>query len=44
MLCWPKQTRFAFARILATASFIPPLMGNLLAHFEPCAELERTTD
>ncbi|KXN89108.1 Exportin-T [Leucoagaricus sp. SymC.cos] len=33
-------TRFAFARILATAgptvaSFIPPLMGNLLAHFEP---------
>jgi len=36
----PKQTRFAFARILATtgptiASFIPPLMENLLAHFEP---------
>lgn len=35
-----EQTRFAFARILATvgptvASFIPPLMGNLLAHFEP---------
>ncbi|KAF9444820.1 ARM repeat-containing protein [Macrolepiota fuliginosa MF-IS2] len=33
-------TRFAFARILATAgptvaSYIPPLMGNLLAHFEP---------
>lgn len=35
-----NKTRFAFARILATAgptvaSFIPPLMGNLLAHFEP---------
>ncbi|KNZ81909.1 Exportin-T [Termitomyces sp. J132] len=33
-------TRFAFARILATAGpsvthFIPPLMANLLAHFEP---------
>ncbi|KAE9407804.1 KapM protein [Gymnopus androsaceus JB14] len=33
-------TRFAFARILATAGphvthFIPPLMGNLLVHFEP---------
>ncbi|RDB26055.1 Exportin-T [Hypsizygus marmoreus] len=33
-------TRFAFARILATAGpsvthFIPPLMSNLLAHFEP---------
>ncbi|KAF5342683.1 hypothetical protein D9611_001870 [Ephemerocybe angulata] len=33
-------TRFAFARILATAgtsvtSFIPALMNNLLAHFEP---------
>ncbi|KAJ3865292.1 armadillo-type protein [Lentinula novae-zelandiae] len=33
-------TRFAFARILATAGphvthFIPPLMGNLLIHFEP---------
>ncbi|KAF9532610.1 KapM protein [Crepidotus variabilis] len=33
-------TRFAFARILATAGpnvtrFIPPLMTNLLAHFEP---------
>ncbi|KAJ2924870.1 hypothetical protein H1R20_g12240, partial [Candolleomyces eurysporus] len=33
-------TRFAFARILATAgpsvtTFIPPLMNNLLAHFEP---------
>jgi len=34
------QTRFAFARILATAGpsvtkFIPVLMNNLLAHFEP---------
>jgi exportin-T len=34
------QTRFAFARILATAGprvthFIPTLMTNLLAHFEP---------
>lgn len=34
------QTRFAFARILATAGStvthsIPPLMSNLLAHFEP---------
>lgn len=34
------QTRFAFARILASAGpsvthFIPPLMSNLLAHFEP---------
>ena len=34
------QTRFAFARILATSGpnvthFIPPLMANLLAHFEP---------
>ncbi|KAF9267725.1 ARM repeat-containing protein [Marasmius fiardii PR-910] len=33
-------TRFAFARILATAGttitpFIPPLMSNLLVHFEP---------
>ncbi|KAG5638768.1 pre-tRNA nuclear export protein [Sphagnurus paluster] len=33
-------TRFAFARIIATAGpsvthFIPPLMANLLAHFEP---------
>ncbi|XP_006459374.1 hypothetical protein AGABI2DRAFT_201553 [Agaricus bisporus var. bisporus H97] len=33
-------TRFAFARVLATAgptvvNFVPPLMGNLLAHFEP---------
>ncbi|KAF8910650.1 ARM repeat-containing protein [Gymnopilus junonius] len=33
-------TRFAFARTLATAGptvthFIPPLMSNLLAHFEP---------
>ncbi|KAF8183925.1 armadillo-type protein [Pholiota molesta] len=33
-------TRFAFARILATAGptvthYIPPLMSNLLAHFEP---------
>ncbi|KAG7089605.1 pre-tRNA nuclear export protein [Marasmius oreades] len=33
-------TRFAFARILATAGstithFIPPLMSNLLIHFEP---------
>ncbi|KAF8896374.1 armadillo-type protein [Infundibulicybe gibba] len=33
-------TRFAFARILATAGpkithFIPPLMGNLLTHFQP---------
>ncbi|KDR76202.1 hypothetical protein GALMADRAFT_247461 [Galerina marginata CBS 339.88] len=33
-------TRFAFARILATAGptvthFIPPLMSNLLTHFEP---------
>ncbi|KAI0775191.1 ARM repeat-containing protein [Trametes elegans] len=33
-------TRFAFARILATtgsnvAQLIPPLMANLLAHFEP---------
>ncbi|THH14212.1 hypothetical protein EW146_g6092 [Bondarzewia mesenterica] len=33
-------TRFAFARILATTGpnvthFIPPLMANLLAHFEP---------
>ncbi|KAH6913077.1 KapM protein [Coprinopsis sp. MPI-PUGE-AT-0042] len=33
-------TRFAFARILATAgptvtSYIPPLMNRLLAHFEP---------
>lgn len=33
-------TRFAFARILATTgptvtSYIPQLMGNLLAHFEP---------
>ncbi|KAF8227304.1 ARM repeat-containing protein [Tricholoma matsutake] len=33
-------TRFAFARILASAGpsvthFIPPLMSNLLAHFEP---------
>jgi exportin-T len=36
----PVQTRFAFARILATAGStvthsIPPLMSNLLAHFEP---------
>jgi exportin-T len=35
-----QQTRFAFARILASAGpsvthFIPPLMSNLLAHFEP---------
>lgn len=34
------QTRFAFARILATTGpnvthLIPPLMANLLAHFEP---------
>lgn len=34
------QTRFAFSRILATAGpsvthFIPTLMNNLLAHFEP---------
>jgi Exportin-T len=34
------QTRFAFARIIATTGpnvthFIPPLMVNLLAHFEP---------
>lgn len=34
------QTRFAFARILATTgptitSYIPQLMGNLLTHFEP---------
>lgn len=34
------QARFAFARILATAGptvthYIPPLMTNLLAHFEP---------
>ena len=34
------QTRFAFARILASAGpsvthFIPPLMSNLLTHFEP---------
>jgi hypothetical protein len=34
------QTRFAFARILASAGpsvthFIPPLMSNLLVHFEP---------
>ncbi len=34
------QTRFAFARILATtgsnvAQLIPALMTNLLAHFEP---------
>ncbi|KAF7968962.1 hypothetical protein HWV62_28753 [Athelia sp. TMB] len=33
-------TRFAFARIIATTGpnvthFIPPLMANLLAHFEP---------
>ncbi|GLB40453.1 putative ARM repeat-containing protein [Lyophyllum shimeji] len=33
-------TRFAFARIIATAGpsvthFIPPLMANLLTHFEP---------
>lgn len=36
---WP-QTRFAFARILATTGtsvthLIPSLMSNLLAHFEP---------
>ena len=36
----PVQTRFAFARILATAGStvthsIPPLMSNLLEHFEP---------
>jgi exportin-T len=35
-----EQTRFAFARILACAGpsvthFIPQLMSNLLAHFEP---------
>ena len=39
MLC-VLQTRFAFARILATtgstvADLIPTLMANLLAHFEP---------
>lgn len=40
LIAAPRQTRFAFARILATAGptvthFIPPLMSNLLAHFQP---------
>lgn len=34
------KARHAFARIIATAGstitdFVPPLMNNLLAHFEP---------
>ena len=38
--CVSSQTRFAFARILATmgpsiAHTIPTLMNHLLAHFEP---------
>lgn len=39
------QTRFAFARILATAgpsvtSYIPALMANLLVHFQPSELVE----